>query len=151
MSHIPVRLQGKRTGFRFCETRRKTKPCPAHFHRRSLRPYFVLQQRPGFPGARDRALGRRPGRAGRSQPPRHLPGHAPVLSPPAADGCGTKPVPKAWQSGTGCGVQSPGEPGRKVAAEEQSQGPGAGTGSGGDSAVGSFVCEKGTLCVKTKK
>lgn len=31
LSHIPVRLQGRRTGF--CETRRKTKRCPAHFPR----------------------------------------------------------------------------------------------------------------------
>lgn len=46
------------------------------------------------------------------------------------------------------GVQAPGGPGRKVAAEEQSQSPGAGKGSSGDSAVGCFFGETGTLCVK---
>lgn len=148
MSHIAVRLQGRRTGFRFCETRHKTKRCPAHFPRRSPRPYFVLQLRPGLSGAGDRALGRQQGRAGRSQPPRHLPGHAPVLPPPAADDYGTKPVPRARQSGTGSRVQSPGGgPGGKVDADEQNQGPGIAS----DSAVGCFVCEKGTLCVKIKK
>lgn len=144
MSHIPVRPQGKRTGFRFCETRRKTERCPARFPRRSPRPYFVLPLRPGLSGAGDRQ-----GRAGTCQPPRHLPEHAPVLPPPAADGSGTKPVPKTWQSGTGS--SSAGGAERKAAAEQQSQGPEAGTGSAGDSVVGCFFCKKDTLCVKMKK
>lgn len=92
------------------------------------------------------ALGRRQGRAGMSQPPRHLPDHAPALPPPAAHGSGSKPVPNAWQSGTGSRVQSPRGPGRKA----ESQGPGAGTESGGDSSVGCFFCENGTPCVKIK-
>lgn len=137
---------GKEDGFLFCETRHKTKRCPAHSPRRSPRPYFVLHLRRRLSGAGDRAFGRRQGRVGISQPPRHLPAHALVLPLPAADGCGTKPVPKAWQSATG--ESSPPGAREKSGRGRTEPGPRRRDSSGGDRAVGCFFCEKGTLCVK---